>query len=153
MFVEVMGAVAIGTCFPLYGQIDTVTIQFEEGLVEIPDSARREIAEAVAPIVGNPLAEVELEASFPYGTRDSDPAITLAQDRNDAVRLLAVQLGVASDLIARGQSAVGWAFDGSGRWVQVPYPRERLQIVEMNVRVKSDCHPLVDLARRTNPYR
>jgi hypothetical protein len=153
MLVEAIAAFAIGGCFPLYGQIATVSIQFEEGSVEISDSARREIAEAVEPIIGNPLAEVELQASYPYGTRESDPAFMLAHDRNDAVRQVALQLGLASDLIGRRQSAIGWDMDGSGQRVGVPYPREQLQIVEMNVRVKEDCHPLADLARRLNPYR
>ena len=150
MIIEVMAVVTMGVCVPLYGQIDTVTIRFPEGSVEISGEARREMAEALGPIVGNELAEVRLRSYFPYG---ADPGMELTQARNDAVRRAAVQFGVASELIADGQSALGWTIDDAGQTTPVPFSREGLQTVEMNIRVKADCHPLVDLARRTNPYR
>lgn len=154
MLVEVMAAVAMGTCIPLYGQIENITIRFPEGSVEISERAYWDIAEAAGSIVGNELAELHLEAYFPYGAgREGEPAMVLARARTDAVRRTAVQLGVASELIGDGQSAVGWAVDEAGQTAPVPFSRERLQVVELNIRVKADCHPLADLARRTNPYR
>ncbi len=154
MLVEVMAVVTMGVCVPLYGQIDTVTIRFPEGSVEISDQAHRDIAETLGPIVGNELAEVHLDSYFPYGARQSaEPGMALSRARSDAVKSAAVQLGVASELIGDGQSALGCNIDDAGRTAPVPFSRERLQVVEMTVRVKADCHPLADLARRTNPYR
>ena len=149
-----IAAVAIGICLPLYSQVQTVTIGFPEGSVEISEGAYWHIAEAAGLMVGNELAELHLDAYFPYGAgREDEPAMSLARARTEAVRRTAVQLGVASELVDEGQSALGWDIDAAGQTRPVPFPAEQLNVVEMRIRVKADCHPLAEEARRTNPNR
>ena len=82
-----IAAVAIGICLPLYSQVQTVTIGFPEGSVEISEGAYWHIAEAAGSVVGNELAELHLDAYFPYGAgREDEPAMSLARRSSLASR-------------------------------------------------------------------
>lgn len=56
------------------------------------------------------------------------------------------------DLVGAEISAVGWTYEG-GEYQAVPYPADRLDRVDVTFRVKTECHPLADQARRLDFYR
>lgn len=151
-------AVALILCSPssFYERTDNITVEFAEGSAELSPDEREKIAALMKPLVGDEMAEVQLQAYFAYGDRSGSlvPGASggLVQDRFDAIADTAIEIGVSPDLIGARQTAIGYDLDASGNSIRVPFPPERLLIVEMDVRVKTDCHPLADLARRTNPY-
>lgn len=147
-------ALIVGLCPAHYSQNSSITIGFQPGSLEISSEARLQIAELVTPVAGNALAEVHADAYFPYGEGDieNSGSIARAAARLDEIRSAVVSLGVDTDLIGTGRSALGWGYK-DGAYVHAPYPVEQLETVDVSVRVKSDCHPLADLARRLDPYR
>lgn len=98
-------------------------------------------------VAGDPMAEVETLAYFHYGDRLEDQSAVLGQHRTAAIREFAVSLGVDPSLVGSGIQA--FKDEGQG----AVYAAQRLQTVNLAVRVKADCHPLAALARETNPYR
>lgn len=142
-----LAALIMGLCPAHYSQNSSIEIRFQPGSLGISSEARLQISELVTPVAGNALAEVQADAYFPYGERDN-----LAAARLDEIRSAVVSLGVDTDLIATGRSALGWDYK-DGVYVHAPYPIEQLDTVDLGVRLKTDCHPLADLARRLDPYR
>lgn len=149
----VMGLV-LAMCPARYDQISSITIGFPEGSAQLSDQGREQISELLSPLVGNEMAEVSVQAYFPYGERNigNADAPALSEVRVREVRNAAVELGVSADLIGAGVTAMNRDGDESPSG-GVRRPVERLQQVEVEARVKTECHPLADLARRTNPYR
>lgn len=148
MLAETFAALAMSACFPLYEQTNSVAVVFSEDSVELTEESRRQVTAIVRPMVGNPLAEVELQAYFPYGTRQGgQPVVTDAtQVRVDAVTNSVIEAGMSAALVGAHQFSIG----EEGMF---PFSPERLRTVEINVRVKADCHPLTASARRLDPYR
>lgn len=148
-----MGLV-LAACPARYEQIRSVLIEFPEGSAQLSQRGRAQISEFLTPLLGNEMAEVSVEAYFPYGERNMSnaDAPALSDFRVREVRNAAVELGVSVDLVGTGVTAMNWDGDDSpsGGFRR---PVERLHQVEMESRVKTDCHPLAELARRMNPYR
>lgn len=131
-------------CSPLFTDVRTLTLRFDEGSAELPKGAKEQLIELFAPVAGNPLAEVEVGRYYPYGVREqSDPAILLSNARFQAVERTAVSVGISEDLVGGRSSAIGQAISNSPG---------RTDTVDLVVKVKTECHPLADLARRLNPY-
>lgn len=152
MALAVLIAVSAGVCPALYVRNDDTTIEFAANSSTLSSAAQEELATLLAPVVGDELAEVSIVSHFPYRTTETDPPYVLAQTRSAEVRAAAIELGIAPDLVAGGQDVIGARYAGDGEWVQVPYTSEELNSVRIRYVVKSDCHPLADLVRRTKPY-
>lgn len=152
MFVAAVAAMTLASCSIPYQQTGAITIRFPVGSDELAADDNRQIADTLAPLAGNPLAEVELTAYFPYGATSNSPAFTLAQRRLDRLRSQAAEVGLSLDLVGGSVSAVGWTYE-AGEYRTVPYAADRLEQVDGRFRVKAACHPLVGLARQSDPYR
>ena len=144
-------AFALTACAAPYAHVGTTTIEFPVGSNELSVEESRQLAEVLKPLVGNPLVEVDLTAFFPYGDGESSPAYRLAKSRTDRLKSHSAEVGVSLDLVGAGVSAVGWTYEG-GQYQPVPYPADKIDSVDVTFRIKSECHPLVDLARRLDPY-
>ena len=142
---------ALAACAAPYAHVGTTTISFPAGSNELSVEESRELAEVLAPLVGSPLVEVDLTAYFPYGDDESSPAYRLAKSRTDRLRNQSAEAGMSLDLVSAGVSAAGWTYEG-GQYQAVPYPANKIDSVDVTFRIKSECHPLVDLAWRLNPY-
>ena len=151
MLVGAVVSLIWAACPAHYGPTTGLTIQYPDGSAELPGGDRALINALLQPFVGDEMAEVRLTAYFPYGSRNMENADvpTLAEARIEGAKAAAVDLGVSSDLVGSAVIALGSVGDDEGR----RYPADRLQVVELEVRVKTSCHPLADLARRMNPYR
>ena len=152
MSIAAVFAFALAACSAPYAQVGTTTIRFPVGSNELSADGSQRIAEVLTPLAGNPLAEIDLTAYFPYGESSSSPAFNLAQSRIDRLKYQSAEAGISLDLVGAKVSAVGWTYEG-GEYQAVPYPADQLDRVDMTFRVKTECHPLVDLARRLDPYR
>lgn len=131
---------------------ETTTILFPVGSNELSADGAREVAETLAPFTGNPLVEVNFTAYFPYGQSSGSPGFDLAGSRVERLRQQSADAGISLDLIGGSISATGWTYE-AGQYQDAPYPPSQLDRVEMTFRVKSECHPLVDLARQRDPYQ
>ncbi|MDP3405919.1 MAG: hypothetical protein Q8S03_14595 [Brevundimonas sp.] len=145
-------ALALAACSAPYAQLGNTTIRFPTGSNEPSADSSQQIADVLAPLAGNPLVEVALTAYFPYGDSSSSPAYSLAQSRIDRLKNRSAEAGMSLDLVGTNVSAIGWTYQG-GEYQAVPYPPDQLDRIDMTYRVKTECHPLVDLARRLDPYR
>lgn len=143
--------VAWTLCPANWDQVDRVALDFGNGSADISSEGQAQIAALLTPLVGNEMAEVQVRAYFPDGERSMSSVRlpTLADERVERVKKAVVGLGVSPDLV--GTDVVALAVESGDGGVRSPL--NGLQLVELDVRVKSDCHPLADLARRTNPYR
>ncbi|MDO9491439.1 hypothetical protein [Acetobacterium sp.] len=147
MFVAIAAALAWAHCPANYETVSVVPVHFPEGSAALSADARTEVAVLLGAVAGNPMAEVEAVAYFPYGDRLEDQSAVLGQTRTAAIRNFAVSLGVDPSLI--GSDIRAFKDEGQGP----AYTAQRWQTVKLDVRVKADCHPLAALARETNPYR
>ena len=152
MFSSAAVAVFLMSCPLQYELNGTAKVQFPANSAHLPTADRVRITELLAPLVGNPLAEVEFDPYFPYRSSEGSPAYILAQNRANSLRNLSVETGISPDLVASGISAVGWNFEGDTIRA-VPYPPEQLDRADVRYRVKAECHPLTHLARSLDPYR
>ncbi|HEY0926706.1 hypothetical protein [Brevundimonas sp.] len=133
-----------------YTGVRTLTVQFEQGSAELPEGARAQLIELFTPIAGEPLAEVEVQRYFPYGVRDTtDPAAVLGMARFTVIEETAVSAGVSGDLVGADHRTAPWRIGDSTR---APYPPGRVERMDVTVKVKTACHPLVEVAMRLNPY-
>ncbi|MGZ9112993.1 MAG: hypothetical protein ACXW3K_00090 [Brevundimonas sp.] len=146
MFVAIAAALAWTLCPASYETVSLMTVHFPEGSAEIFADDRTEMAVLLGAVAGNPMAEVKTLAYFHYGDGIEDQSAVLGQTRTAAIREFAVSLGVDPSLIGSGIQAFK---EGQG----VVYTAQRLDTVDLDVRVKSECHSLAALARQTNPYR
>lgn len=141
-----------GSCPSRYIDTRTLTLRFDEGSSALPQGAKEQLVDLFTPVAGNPMAEIEVRRYFPYGARDSDdPAILLGDARFRAIEEVAASVGVSEELVGGSNTATGMHIVG-GETRRVPYPEGRIEAVDVTVRVKTDCHPLAGLARRTSPY-
>lgn len=147
VFIAIAAALAGTLCPANYETVSSVAVQFPEGSAEISTDARTQMAGLLGAVAGDPMAEVETLAYFHYGDRLEDQSAVLGQHRSAAIREFAVSLGVDPSLVGSGIQAL--KDEGQG----AAYAAQRLQTVDLAVRVKADCHPLAALAQQTNPYR
>lgn len=138
-------------CPAYWDQTDRVALDFADGSADISRQGQARIVSLLTPVLGNEMAEVQVRAYFPYGERNMSNALlpTLADERVERVKTAVVGLGVSPDLV--GTDVVALAIESDDGRVRSAL--NGLQLVELDVRVKSDCHPLADLARQMNPYR
>lgn len=144
MLIGAMVAVAWSVCPAIYGDVRQIRLEYAEGTTAISAEAHDRIADFVSPMVGDEMAELQVSAYFPYGEHDADGpnGLTVAQNRVDAIRQAAIDLGVAPGLVETSIAAIRPEDQGP----------DRVWAVDLNVRVATDCHPLADKIRRANPY-
>lgn len=139
-------------CYPLYTNVEDTTIRFLPNTSEVSLEASREVSARLQPLAGKPLAEIHFTVNFPYGANEGDSDWKLAEKRRDNLRLKLVSIGISQDLVGGGMSAIGFRFSENYDTYRVPFDPDQLDTVVIQSKVKSPCHPLLDLALRLNPY-
>lgn len=152
MLIAAVFGFALAACSAPYAQVGTTTIRFPVGSDELSADDSQQIAEVLAPLAGDPLVEIDLTAYFPYGDGSDSPAFSLAQSRLERLQDQSAKAGISLDLVGSKVSAVGWTLEG-GEYRATSYSADQIDGVDMTYRVKTDCHPLVHLARQLDPYR
>lgn len=97
------------SCFPMYKSYEEMMIKFSPGSADIADPVRWETTARLSPLIGEPLAEIDVEVSFLWGTKEGDDDYELARSRAEIVRSDILEIGLSPSL-------VGGAADGD--WVR-----------------------------------